>query len=81
MPYTPDSEELFDLLLEFELPELPEHTTADEDEEARDLILFRADDHAENVYLIERVTYQDAREYAGRDECHGDGWFVGFDRS
>jgi hypothetical protein len=62
------------------LPELPEHTS-DEDPEARDLILFFADLGDENIYLRERVSYQDAKDYANHPDASGDGWFVGFDRS
>lgn len=57
-----------------DLPELPEEGMGD-----RMVILFRV--HDVPVVLAEYVLLEDAREYASRDDTHGEGWFVGFDRA
>jgi hypothetical protein len=78
MPYVPYPDELAEIISEMGLPELPEHTS-DDDEEARDLILAYAESDKSNVYLIERVSYNDAKEYVNREDTHGPGWMVVFD--
>lgn len=73
MPYLPDRRELTDILLQYELPPLPEST---DDDNARDIILFVQE--GTNVVLAEHVSLEDARAYATDDDTHGDGWFVGY---
>jgi hypothetical protein len=68
---------MLDLLVKFNLPELPSPTEED-DTEARQLWIFRQDH--ERLELGYPVTYDDAREYCSREDTHGEGWFVGFDR-
>lgn len=81
MPFiTPDATWLAEIMAEYDLPDLPDNTD-DDDTEARDLILYTQDLIAPNYYLIERVTLGDARRYVNREDTHGEGWFVGFDRS
>ena len=72
MPYLPDRSELTAILLDYELPRLPEQST----EDGYDLILFRQDDT--NIVIAEHVSLEDARFYATDDDTHGDGWFVGY---
>jgi len=75
MPYDQDTLEL--LLAEYDLPDLP-YATYDDDPEARLLWIFRQDDG--KLALGWPVSYDDARAYCSREDTHGDGWFVGFDR-
>lgn len=77
---TPDRFELAEIMERFELPELPDPAPDDLDpDEARAIILYRAELGDANVYLAEWVTLADAREYANRDDTRGEDWFVGFD--
>jgi hypothetical protein len=73
MPYLPDRYELLDILLQYELPPLPDPT---DDDNARDIILFRQDDT--NIVIAEHVSLEDARAYATDEDTSGDGWFVGY---
>lgn len=62
---------------EYGLPELPEEYDGPG---ARQLVLFRQSLSDENIVLADRVSLDDAREYCSREDTHGPGWFVGFDR-
>jgi hypothetical protein len=77
MPYVPYEDELAEIMSEFGLPELPD--APDETDEKRDLILAFAESDKSNVYLIEGITYEAAKEYVNRDDTHGPGWMVVFD--
>lgn len=63
-----------DLLVKYNLPELPDPARED-DPQARQLWIFRKNDDA--VELGWLVSYDDARAYCSREDTHGDEWFVG----
>lgn len=65
-----------ELVTEYDLPPLPDED--DTGPEARVLVLFRQDDT--NVVLTNPVALADAMNYCNREDTHGDGWFVGFNR-
>jgi hypothetical protein len=69
----------------YNLPDLPEQDmeldpeTDDYASAPRDLILFRR--NKVSILLVEYVSLDDAKEYCSQDDTHGDGWFIGFDRT
>lgn len=65
------------LLVKYNLPELPD-PAEDADPEARQLWIFRQSD--ERLELGWPVSLTDAQEYCEREDTHGDGWFVGYNR-
>ncbi len=67
-----------EILSDYDLPDLPD-AAPDGDPDARILILFRQDDT--NIVLTRPVPFADANEYANHDDTHGDGWFVGRDKT
>jgi hypothetical protein len=81
----PGPSELQHVLEAYLLPELPEAdesldpSTDDYAAAPRDLILRR--EHDDSILLREYVPLEDAKEYCQREDTHGDGWFVGFDRT
>jgi hypothetical protein len=65
-----------------ELPDLPPALPS-EDSEARNLFLFTWNNPSEMLLGSSYpygVSLEDARDYCSREDTHGDGWFVGFDR-
>jgi len=72
-----DVAELYDLS---QLPEPPD-ATGDDDPTARTLIVFTQDESIGRVPLTDYlVSLEDARRYCSRDDTHGEGWFVGFEK-
>lgn len=78
-------DEVAEVMEDYCLPELPDAdesldpSTSDYASAPRDLILHRFED--ESILLREYVPLEAATEYCQRKDTHGDGWFVGFDRT
>jgi len=79
-----DYDETEGLMRQFGLPALPEADESMDIESAdsyaapRYLTFFGVE--RTPVVLREYVTLADAKEYCNREDTHGRGWFVGFDR-
>jgi hypothetical protein len=63
-----------EVLAKYGLPAVPEEGTGD-----RNLHVFRSGE--EKLLIAENVTLESAQEYCSREDTHGNGWFVAFNRA